>query len=361
MVDGREKRENRMSRKILAALLALIMAFGLASAAVSAAPRHKYPVYTCLGDSVSTGFGLPYYNKYGKMYIPFTKVEGAYPTLVARGVGAKTFYPLSIPGYRSADIRYLLDDSRKPDWVLKDGSALMSGGTISEENLNRWRPMYQEDVKKADLITLDIGYNDIWLPTISCIYDIAADGRYDGTMDALIAQLKTNDIDALSDVDVRKAVINNAISYLNAWVRHPLKWAYYMAQWTSAVRKWMFDYSLNYKAIVDRIYELNPNATVVLVGMYNPFNGWDVIGDDNALQKALQPYINTFNHEKQVCADRYPGKAVYVDVTGTELISNKTTLPLLENVRYDDSGFNPHPSAEGHRYIAGKILSALEE
>ena len=41
----------------------------------------------------------------------------------------------------------------------------MSGGTISEEKLNRWRPMYQEDVKKADLITLDIGYNDIWLPT----------------------------------------------------------------------------------------------------------------------------------------------------------------------------------------------------
>ncbi len=41
------------------------------------------------------------------------------------------------------------------------------------------------------------------------------------------------------------------------------------------------------------------------------------------------------------------------------MINNTATIPLLENLTLDDSGFNPHPTLKGHRMIADAILERI--
>ncbi len=342
-------------KRVISILLALVMVLTTISVAAFAAPKQKkYHHVISLGDSISAGFGTSDYNRYNQFCIYNTRIEGAYPTIVSDTLGAEKFNNLSVAGFRAADLRYLLDENPKADWVLNNGSALFSGGMISKEMLDKNRDTWQKETKDADLIILDVGYNNIWLPTITCIYDIAADGRSSGKYDNLVAA-----IDEYGYMDV---VINNAVSYLRAWVRHPAKWALFMAEWTSAVAKWMTDYTNDYRAVVKDIYRLNPNATIVMSGMYNPFHNWDIVSslDDNGMEKALQPYIDTFNLVKKNEAKNYKGDALYVDFTGVEIITEHTMIPLYEKVM-DHCIFNPHPTEAGQRDLAQRVLTALED
>ncbi len=343
-------------RKVVSIVMALVLALTtLSVAAFAYVPRKEtYDHVVVMGDSISAGYSLPDYVRHNKMILYDTTVEGAYPKIVADELHAKEFDNLAIAGSRAADFRYLLDENPHADWVLKDGSPRFSGGEISKEVLDGYRPMYQEKVADADFIILDVGYNNIWLPTITCIYDIAAGGRYLGTPKNLLA--------AIDKYGSTAVVIDNAMSYLRSWYRHPARWALFLAEWTSAVEKWMFDYQKDYHAVMKDIYRLNPDATVICSGMYNPFHDWDLVNsmDDNALEDALQPYINLFNAQKQNEAYNYKGNAIYVDMTGIPTISDKKTVPLYERMSTDDSGFNPHPTEEGHRMMAERVLKALK-
>ena len=144
-------------RKPIALLLALMLAASLlclpALAADTVPARYaRYRVYTCLGDSNAAGYAAEGYQDQ-----PCTVTPGAYHSMVAGDLGAK-LNARGWGGFRSHEMRHLLD----PDWEITDWEyADNCAGYVQYNDLESRRDLYIQAVEEADLITVNIGSNDI--------------------------------------------------------------------------------------------------------------------------------------------------------------------------------------------------------
>jgi lysophospholipase L1-like esterase len=317
-----------------------------------------YSNYVSIGDSCGSGLGLPQYVALSKekkvRWLPCEKIEGSYPTLVAKAVGATEFGQYHFPGARTADIRYLLDEHYYADWVLLGQAMYLSNGVVSKANLDSYREEVTAAIRNADLISIDVGINDVWLPVIAAIYDIAEKGR------VLERQLTIPEL--VAEYGSIATVVDNAASFVRAWT-NPLTWPGNILKLSSALIKWVIDYQVNTTAIMNRIRQLNPNATVVVCGLYNPVYHWDLIpfSGDHFIEHVLQPYYSALNLKKRVDALFYWGDARYVPMDDIELFSDGFAIPLFEFTIEDGGtiGYNPHPTLEGAKQQAKNILNAL--
>jgi phosphoribosylformimino-5-aminoimidazole carboxamide ribotide isomerase len=101
----------KLTKRLLTLLLA---AFMVAVCFVpSLAVSRQYTSYAVLGDSIPTGYMMPGYQYAGRKKVLWPVVPNSYPTFVAKGVGAKHTYMLAHSGYRTSDLRRVLD----PDYV----------------------------------------------------------------------------------------------------------------------------------------------------------------------------------------------------------------------------------------------------
>ncbi len=316
----------------------------------AATKKHGYKVITALGDSASSGYGLADYAQYDSLVVYEKRIAGSYPDLLGKAYGAKV-NAYGVSGIRSSELRFLLDNNYPGDDLLREGvMGTLSEGEITVEKLNALRSDYQNAVKEADLITLDLGFDDIWLPTIATIYDQADKSRFgDGF------SIK----DSVAKYGPELTVASNVGHYLASWLTQPINWVPFWLEWDKAVLMFLHDFYFNYDEIVKRIYQLNPDVTIVALGCYNPCAGWSLLyRGDNAIEHVLQPYFDYVNAEKAKFKDIYDNYH-YVLERDVELINTKYTLPLYENLTLDDTGFNPHPTANGHRTIANLVLDEL--
>lgn len=360
----RNRIRHTWQKVVAVAMLLAIMVSATCISAFAADTRKvkQYRIYTSLGDSCGSGFGLDDYNKYGKFVQKGHRVTGAYPDLVAKAVGAKKLYQCCVPDLRAADLRYLLDNSCQGDWILSSQAWNMTLGGYDKATLNSWRSHYQNAVKKSNLITLDIGVNDTWFPFIAWIYAVKEDGTVNGEKQGTL-------MEELDRYGADETVKRNLTAFLNAIATNPQNFPQYLAQYIDAMVIYFTDFYKSYKAIVERIYELNPNATVVALSSYNPYKEWTptkagvAVGVPYSLINLVyQPMQNMMNAYKQSFESQYPGKYIYVDVTQTELFCDShPMISVYEHTTMDNSGFNPHPTYNGHMYEATQIITALPE
>ncbi|WP_042457546.1 SGNH/GDSL hydrolase family protein [Neobacillus dielmonensis] len=96
--------------------------------------------------------------------------------------------------------------------------------------------------------------------------------------------------------------------------------------------------------IIDTVVQENPNASIVLLGLYNPFSKWfsDI--------KELDEIVAEWNKTGQSVIANYPN-AYFVDI---EDLFEKTN----ENLLYTD---NFHPNDKGYELIAGRLNKTMEE
>jgi len=121
----------------------------------------------------------------------------------------------------------------------------------------------------------------------------------------------------------------------------------------------LVDYVNNTPVILDYLQELNPDMQIVLLGVYNPLSEGDYssiifdISEDiyDLVYAAVAGAAATINSFLRQQAD-VRENVIYVDLNGIE------TLELDENGNIL-TGDELHPSANGHDYIARRILSVL--
>ncbi len=384
----------KISKKIVAVVMAMALMLSTVVVAASAATKDnvkQYKNYLALGDSIGSGFGQPEYNKYNKMVVWGEEIPNTYASIVKEAVGAKLTMR-QMPGYTTSTLLYELDDNYKMhDWELHELSNFTSG-VYDQQFLDDHKQMFRDDIKNADLITLDIGINDTWYSTIALIYYVAEHANN--------PQLKYGDTRGTLDQEKEKygsygTIVRNALAYLDGFATNPTKWAEFWSLWGQNVISYATDITGNYGKIVDKIFEINPNATVVGVGSYNPFEYMHITTDLAGLKYtvkltedgkpislqlgnttlavpgklnlkegvagASQILYDLLNAARESYETKYPGKYFYADVDGTETIGKGFTVPMYENSTLDDSGFNPHPTKEGHAYMAEQIIKALPE
>lgn len=351
-------------RRILAALLSVLFVFACCTAAVSAATADtvrqfgKEGGYLAIGDSISRGCGAEgfYIGRNGE-YLPdgegqygeydMRNVQGCVPYQIAQAVGCTapmdmadqdaTYWPFTFPGMTTAVTLDLLgvEDGFKDEKLrysyYKDmleyfgyeGSfdGVREGDVFDPQTDGKCGNII-ELIEKADLITVQLGMCDIFYRT----YRIISNGGM------LADGLKFD----LSSTDAIKSLIKTAITEM----------------------KFGYEYwKTNYPVLIEKILELNPDATIVMVGSFNVVNQLTITDDTLApIGSIISAITESMNKMYRKWEKEYG--VLYADVSSTETLAAENDWSLLGDFK-SKSFTGTHPSQKGYDYITRRILALL--
>ena len=287
----------------------------------TAAPAEQEPqlTYVALGDSITSGVGLAdmKYNIAQIGYDLRPNFEGyssqCYTALVGKGLGLDRQHAinLGLPGLMSPDMVDMVQNSAMPKMNQASGSYYVY-------------PEYQEYLRKADIISIQIGSNDALVP---CIVGL---GEATNWKSEQLAGLMVSG--ALRDFNFQKLGL-----FLEALNRMTLTF-----DESRATNRLLFrgmdeicdqaytNVTASLPQIVAGIRALNPDAKIVLLGYTNPV----------PLLPAWNRYFSKLNRfAKDLAAQE---GLIYVDIPRAQTAADG------------------HPTVKGHQYIANQILNALK-
>ena len=281
-------------KKLLSLLIVAVMLIGVASPVISAvgpiehlhennAGNEKLH-YVSLGASNTNGYGHHGYldpeiyedplaanksqmNDYGYDKAP----ENAYPALIKEALEAKTgrevdLHQLAISSMRVEEVLWLLDDTYVPDeymnWRFTGGKSWFDMAH-KEGGREALRKEYREYISNADVISVDLGWNNFGVYAFNNIMTILKDNRYwkapafDRVVDAGMEEeyylIRDKVVARLSEkIDVSGTALNGKIEMLADVLAYAAFGACY-----------------NFDAVIEKIYELNPDAEVVVINIQN--------------------------------------------------------------------------------------------
>ena len=275
--------------------------------------------YVALGDSITSGVGLAdmKYNIAQIGYDLRPNFEGyssqCYTALVGKGFGLDRQHAinLGLPGLMSPDMVDMVQNSAMPKMNQASGSYYVY-------------PEYQEYLRKADIISIQIGSNDALVP---CIVGL---GEATNWKSEQLAGLMVSG--ALRDFNFQKLGL-----FFEALNRMTLTF-----DESRATNRLLFrgmdeicdqaytNVTASLPQIVASIRALNPDAKIVLLGYTNPV----------PLLPAWNRYFSKLNRfAKDLAAQE---GLIYVDIPRTQTAADG------------------HPTVKGHKYIAQQILNAIQ-
>ena len=286
----------RLSKRVLSLLVVAVMMLGVCAPVVSAIgpieQLHKDSAgegtlhYVSLGASNTNGFGHHGYlppevyedplaankaqmNDYGYLKEP----ANAYPNLIKEALAEATgreveLHQLAISSMRVEEVLYLLDDSYVPDeymeWRFTGGKSWFDAA--EDGGIPALKEAYTKYVTEADVITVDLGWNNFGVYAFNNIMTILKEGgtrywkapAFDRVVDAGMEEeyyaIRDKVIARLNEqLDLSGTALSNEVIEKLADV---LAYA-------------AFGACYNYDKIIERIYELNPDATVVTINIQN--------------------------------------------------------------------------------------------
>ena len=303
----------------------LILTLVLSCTAISFAAEKKYydySSYVLLGDSVASGW-----SDVEDRETRFVRVEGSYGAHVADDLGVDVYHPMACIGFRTTELRYIFEEDFEPDRFLYY--------SIDKELMDTVHaPAMRKAVAEADLVTLNVGGND-WGSYVGWhVYEEM--DKFEDVNEEFFTQaraylenadIEEDTIDAIIDIAALTGSLPKLIEVLPKALEEGFR---------------MFYENWNY--VIEDIYALNPDVTLVVIGMFDNGVQDQETADKNeaALLKLSlgQAIVDIANKPMKESADKYG--YIYVDPVGT--VCEKQ-----------------HPSYEGHRHIADLILAALPD
>lgn len=275
--------------------------------------------YVALGDSITAGVGLSDL-KYNVAQIGFDlkpNFEGypaqSYVSLVGKGLGLDRQHAidLGLPGLMSADMVDMVRDGAMPKMNQASGAYYVY-------------PEYQEYLRNADVISIQIGSNDALVP---CIVGL---GEATNWKSEQLANLVVSGSLRGFNFQTLKT-LNNALNRM--WLT---------CSEAKATNRLLFrgmdeicneaytNVTANLPQIVQEIRKLNPDAKIVLLGYTNPV----------PMIPAWNSYFSKLNSfAKNLAAQE---GLIYVPIPRAQTAGDG------------------HPTVKGHQYIANQILNALK-
>lgn len=341
-------------RKAIALALTLIMMLSCLALTASAATAQNITFkvssdggYLAIGDSIGMGCGSDGGNKGQYHNYEWRGCEGAYTTTVANAVGCyipnnditdqtSNYWPCCYPGLTTAIMLDLLgiDDGFTDteidypyyDAVLKYfGTPTSIAGTRGDKYVEGECGLcgdILEVASKAELITVELGMCDVFYRA----YRIVSEGGF-------LADGFSFDV---SKADELVGVADKAVSLLKEGYNY---------------------WKANYHLILDKLKELNPDATIVIVNSFNPIDDMTLL-DDTALPlcSLFTNITDQMNKQYEAFAEEYG--VLYADIANCETHGTESDWALL-GAFMGDTLAGSHPSQIGHDYIARQILSVL--
>ena len=361
-------------KKIISIVLALTMLFALTATAASAiGTKKQYTEYTVIGDSIATGLcligddGLPHRGaSNGKV------TKGAYPLRICEAYGIDTaqakfgettkenekFHVYAREGLSSIEARMLLDPTYVPaeedSWITDMGKYLYFEG---EEGFQALQSTIVDDIKNSDLITVEIGNNDLFMYASSRV-QFELYGFRNSTMgakqrEALVKmdeQVKAMFAEGASQVEIWNTIYNTMLSINKVEIL--------LEAFATALIRGYMNMATNWPVVMKKIHQINPNATVVALGMFNAGNGLKIMEQlPFDLSPAVFPVVELMNSVMMKYQAIYGYK--FVSTMGTPLRAWTPLLQWTQETYMVELLYGAHPPLEGHEYITKKILAAI--
>ena len=308
--------------------------------------RGQFENYLLLGDSVASGYRDVMCDEddaYNKTYqeTVYCRVPGSYADVLTKAIiEDDTMTAFAAPGYRTVEIRYMLEDDfdEADDYMFHPAQLNTVGDAGSEE----YRTAYKKAVAEADLITLGVGGNDWGAYLGWVVSDIF---EKENVADEYAEQLQGIIEGGTMDVETIKSLVE--IVHLAGALPE------LVATLPSALSDGLSNFYKNWDIMIQDIYDLNPDVTLMVLGMsdnsvkgkYYSYNGeeGEPISTDTVTQSevvtTIVDFIMTVGNTPMIEGAEKFGYT-YVDTAGTTYVES-------------------HPDADGHVYIANKIIEAL--
>ena len=355
----------KTTRRIGCLLLAFVMLLSMgaltafAQGASKAASGKTYQTVTLIGDSLMTGYMI---QKSDGTYVDHThgkRIKASWPSRVADAVGATTYNNYAREGSGTNEILRLLDKNYVPDDYFTDVSnAIIRKYFDGPEAFAKYQKQVQVDLKHSDLILLNAGSNDLF-----------------ATVMTVIRKLMENDPTALSgpgvrttlaelDKTVQKLVGEGEVQKAWATVYSVLATAGLAADVVSAMTecaaRGYLNFQKNWPKVAKKIHAINPDAKVVVIGLFNGARGMLALpGTDIGLGAAMDPLFNGMN-ANIISTNALSHYYEYIDITGVEHAAWPSALELLDmNKLYGYMMLCTHPTKAGHKWIARKALNVI--
>lgn len=302
--------------------------------------------YTVLGDSIPTGYGLMY-DENGIALRPSGEVvPGSYPQLFGSAIGATEYNILSRDGFRTTETLRLIDPSyeqelQKPgnEYDLYFSDAFVTQfADLSKEQFQELQRNAVCQVADADIITINLANNDTL--TYALMHNIIKSGYYDAY--GLSPNLRETLVGFWGSLFGIGPVISGTDFLVTALAYLTEGFSQFQTLWNR---------------MIPRILELNPDAEIYVVGMYNPFQHLKLTDysliEFGRLANLFVDQVNSFLRSGSPYSSRY----TFVDVPDTEVFSMSSVLsPDFANT--DNFILKIHPDANGHKYINQQLLNA---
>ena len=316
----------KIFKRIFAVILALVLSTSsfVCFAADDSKQYHNYEKVLLLGDSQASG-----YSDYRDVYSEFCYVEESYAAYLAKDLGAELL-PFACPGFRTIELRYMLDDTYAGDDRLFNAVP-----SLPREAFEASKPYIRQAIKDADLITIGIGGND-WGAYLTWI--MASVQLENKLPEEFRNELKKFLKNASFDDNIIEKLVEIA-DYCNALDELATALPEAMSYGVRNMRT-------NWNYIVEYIYENNPDVTLMVIGMFagdykTTKDAPDVIIESDPITSAIENYIVDFGNE-HVLDNQEKYGYIFVDTSGT----------IVEE---------SHPTVAGHRFIADRILEELPD
>ena len=329
-------------KKSIAVAMALIMLCGTfvccAAAELNqdAVNKHygQYKNYVLLGDSIASGYREAVNQEnihwnWVRNDTAFVRAEDSYSDIIANSIiEDKSLTPFAAPAVRTVEIRYMLEDDFEGDkYLFNHPFTIKSMGKHQD-----YRDEYRAAVANADLITLGVGGND-WGQFLSwAVIDITA--AFEGTNE-YVQQMKA--IVENSDMDIQ--TVEKLLEICDTAELLP----YFIEYLPQALNYGLENFYKNWDIMIEDIYRYNPDVTLMVVGMsdtgYSSEEKEETL-KDQAMHLISEAILSIGNKPMKDGAEKYG--YTYVDITGATYIGG-------------------HPDANGHKFIANKIIEALPD
>ena len=314
-------------KRAIAVILTLVLLSGsfVCFAADGEKQYHKYDKYLLLGDSEASGF-----KDYTYVMSEFTRVPNSYPDLIAKELGAELI-PMACPGFRTVELRHMLDD----EYVVEDEYLFSAVPHHEPHEIEAKKPEMRQAIKDADLITLGIGGND-WGAYLGWVMtDLLEENPLPEDFEKALREF-------LSKATVEDDIIGTIVDMAKVFMSMDV----FVKSLSEALVYSFKTLHENWCHIIEDIYEMNPDVTLVVVGMfittYKTEEGApDVVIEPDPLAVEVEQMMIDFGNKPMVDNQEKYGY-IYVDTAGT----------VVETC---------HPTDGGHRHIANRILEELPD
>lgn len=272
-------------------------------------------------------------------------------------IASKQYTSIGKQGYRAEELLYILDSSFNGDEYTR---TLIK----TEANREKYRTTYTAKIAAADLITVAVG-SDSFTSYLS------------KQMTGLLFNQGVCAMDWSLYLDENGvAQINRLVAEMEAYLTENGA-ADFAPMVSSVVECFAYAYigfSYSHAALVDKIHEINPNAQVVILGMYNIFDGLVYATEEEEMY--VGEYADYFIALTNSIFASYAANTentsfieipdVTTEFDGKQVISmdpNDTAgmITAIGNIFISLGNTKILPNAEGHEYIKDQLVKAIEE